>query len=91
MPTLTAAQILKHPELTKVTWDLKPTKAGDVQVAEGRGGPFPISYEIHGRGDVKLVVSGTLDCWVDTVESSKLALVLAHISFHVCSYPPASC
>lgn len=55
---LTAAEILAHPAYNTVNWDLPPTKKGRCEVAHGRsGGPFKIHYEIHGTGDVKLVVS----------------------------------
>jgi hypothetical protein len=56
MAPLTAAQLKQHPEFPNVIWDLKPTEKGKIAVAEGRGGPFDISYEIHGTGDICLVV-----------------------------------
>jgi hypothetical protein len=44
-----------------VTWKLKPSLKGKLEVAKGRGGPFKISWEVHGRGDRKIVVShGTI-------------------------------
>lgn len=58
-PPLTAAELLKHPEYEHVTWDLKPAQKGKVAVAEGRGGPIQISYEVHGNGPTKLVVGTT--------------------------------
>ena len=57
MPQLTAAQILAHPEFGKVAWEGQPNKQDSVDVAKGRGGPFKIAYEVHGRGNTKLVVS----------------------------------
>ena len=58
MPQLTAAEIYAHPEFGKVAWEGKATKEGFVEVAKGRsGGPISISYEIHGTGPNKLVVS----------------------------------
>lgn len=57
MPQLTAAQLEQHPELPHVTWPLQPTQRGKVTVAHGRGGPFNIAYEIHGRGPKLLLVS----------------------------------
>jgi hypothetical protein len=55
---LTAAEVLAHPAYNTLNWDLPPTKKGRCEVAKGRnGGPFKIHYEIHGTGDVKLVVS----------------------------------
>ena len=53
---LTAAEILKHPEFEHVVWDLRPAKKGKATVAQGRGGPIRISYEIHGNGPIRLVV-----------------------------------
>ena len=56
MPQLTAKEILTHPEFGKVPWEGKPTKEGFVDVANGRGGPISIAYEVHGTGPNKLVV-----------------------------------
>lgn len=46
---------MKHPAFPTATWNLKPTKSGRLPVAQGRGGPFKISWDIHGTGPVKLV------------------------------------
>lgn len=59
MPPLTAAELAQHPEFEHVVWDLKPTQAGKVSVGQGRGGPLDISYEIHGKGRRRMVVSIT--------------------------------
>lgn len=57
---LTAAEIMAHPAYNTVEWDLPPTKQGTSQVAKGRpGGPFNLYWEVHGTGDIKLVVSCT--------------------------------
>ena len=53
---LTAAEIVNHPEFKHVVWDLQPAKKGKARVAQGRGGPIEISYEIHGNGPTHLVV-----------------------------------
>lgn len=53
---MTAAEIVQHPEFEHVTWDLPPTKKGKVNVADGRGGPLDIAYEVHGHGPIHLVV-----------------------------------
>ena len=53
---LTSAEIYKHPEYAHVAWDLPPTKEGKVAVAEDRGGPLQLSYELHGDGPRHLVV-----------------------------------
>ena len=58
MPQLTAAELFAHPLFGKDAWEGEPTKAGRLDVAKGRGGPFKVAWEIHGHGDVKLVVSG---------------------------------
>ena len=55
-PPLIAAELVKHPEFEHVTWALKPAKKGKIAVAEVRGGPIKISYEVHGIGPTKLVV-----------------------------------
>ncbi|KAL1600746.1 hypothetical protein SLS60_007134 [Paraconiothyrium brasiliense] len=52
---MTADELLKHPEYDHTIWDLTPTQAGKVAVAEGRGGPLNIAYEVHGHGDIHLI------------------------------------
>ncbi|KAK4158715.1 hypothetical protein QBC43DRAFT_143537 [Cladorrhinum sp. PSN259] len=51
----TAAETLQHPAYSTAIWKLEPDKQGFVPVAEGRGGPFNIHWEIHGRGPIKLI------------------------------------
>jgi len=53
----TVAQILEHPAYPDTIWNLTPTQSGKLPVAAGRGGPFKIDWEVHGHGDIKLVVS----------------------------------
>lgn len=53
----TVAETLKHPAYATATWDLVPDRKGLVPVAEGRGGPFKMSWEIHGVGPTKIMVS----------------------------------
>jgi hypothetical protein len=53
---MTPDELIKHPEYEHTIWDLKPTKAGRVAVAQGRGGPLNIAYEVHGHGSIHLVV-----------------------------------
>lgn len=53
----TVAETLKHPAYPTTIWKLEPDRKGLVPVAEGRGGPFKISWEIHGVGPTKLIVS----------------------------------
>ena len=56
MPLLPAEQIKAHPGFKKLDWDLPPVKEGNCAVARGRGGPLDLWYEVHGTGDIKLVV-----------------------------------
>lgn len=55
-PPLTAAEVIDYPEYPHAYWDLKAASKGKLDVAKGRGGPFKISWEVHGEGDTKLVV-----------------------------------
>lgn len=52
---LTAAEIIEHSAFPHVIHNLPPTKKGTVAVAQGRGGPLNIAYEIHGHGPIHLV------------------------------------
>lgn len=52
----TVAETLRHPAFPTAIWQLEPDRKGLAPVAEGRGGPFNISWEIHGSGPVKLVL-----------------------------------
>ncbi|EWY95595.1 hypothetical protein FOYG_04594 [Fusarium oxysporum NRRL 32931] len=51
-----AEETLKHPAYPGTLWALEPHSHGKVSVAEGRGGPVGIAWEIHGQGPVKLVL-----------------------------------
>lgn len=53
---MTADELLKHPEYEHTIWDLKPTQKAKVPVAKDRGGPINIAYEVHGHGDIHVVV-----------------------------------
>jgi hypothetical protein len=57
MAPMTAEQLQQHPEYSHTIWDLKPEKKGKVAVAQDRGGPIDIAYEVHGSGDRHMVVS----------------------------------
>ena len=50
------AEILAHPSYPDTIWNLVPTQSGQLPVAAGRGGPFKVDWEVHGAGDIKLVV-----------------------------------
>ncbi|KFY44479.1 hypothetical protein V495_03430 [Pseudogymnoascus sp. VKM F-4514 (FW-929)] len=54
-PRLTAAEVTALPSYPSVTWKLQPTQKGNLKVAEGRGGPLNISWEVHGTGKTKVV------------------------------------
>ncbi|KAK0749728.1 Alpha/Beta hydrolase protein [Schizothecium vesticola] len=50
------AEVLQHPAFPTAIWTLVPAQSGLAPVAQTRaGGPFNISFEIHGTGPVKLV------------------------------------
>lgn len=51
----TVAETLKHPAFPTAIWNLEPDRKGLASVAEGRGGPLKISWEIHGEGPIKLI------------------------------------
>jgi len=53
---LSAEEVQQHPEFPHVNWDLKPEKREKIDVAKGRGGPFKLAYELHGRGAKKIAV-----------------------------------
>lgn len=53
------AEILAHPTYPDTIFKLTPNKKGKLSVAEKRGGPFNIDWEVHGKGDIKLVVCNT--------------------------------
>lgn len=54
-PVPTVAETLKHPAFPTAIWRLEPDREGLAPVAEGRGGPFNISWQIHGAGPIKLI------------------------------------
>ncbi|KAK4507350.1 hypothetical protein PRZ48_001085 [Zasmidium cellare] len=64
---LTAEEIQAHPEYPHTYWDLKPESKGKIDVAEGRGGPFKLAYEIHGHGPSKIIwimgLGGFMKTW----------------------------
>ncbi|KAK1706351.1 hypothetical protein BDP67DRAFT_622668 [Colletotrichum lupini] len=66
--SLSAEEILRHPAYKTTQWDLKPRLSGFATVAESRpGGPFPMWYEVHGRGPKKIVwimgLGGSRNLW----------------------------
>lgn len=56
---LAVAEIKAHPEYPHTIWDLKPEAKGKLAVAKGRGGPINVAWEVHGRGEDKIVVRRT--------------------------------
>lgn len=49
--------IVRHPAFPGTIWNLEPRQSGLLPVAWDRGGPINISWEIHGHGKIKIVVS----------------------------------
>lgn len=54
MPTV--ADTVNHPSFPTAVWNLEPSRNGMLPVAEGRGGPFKLSWEVHGSGPIKILV-----------------------------------
>ena len=52
----TIAQITRHPAFETAVWKLRPNQSGLLPVGATRGGPYNISWEIHGNGPIKVVV-----------------------------------
>ncbi|KAI1413076.1 alpha/beta-hydrolase [Hypoxylon sp. FL1857] len=48
--------VAKSPAFPTAMWRLEPHQSGLLPVAAGRGGPFNISWEVHGDGPVKLIL-----------------------------------
>lgn len=53
---LSAEEVQNHPEFAHVNWKLPYERRERIDVANGRGGPFKMAYELHGRGPQKTVV-----------------------------------
>ncbi|KAH9224232.1 Alpha/Beta hydrolase protein [Leptodontidium sp. 2 PMI_412] len=51
----TVADIFAHPSYPDTVWNLTPTQSGQLPVAVGRGGPIKIDWEVHGKGDIKMI------------------------------------
>ncbi|KAF4967588.1 hypothetical protein FSARC_4885 [Fusarium sarcochroum] len=49
-------ETLDHPAYPGTIWALEPHSQGKLSVANGRGGPVGIAWEIHGQGPIKLVL-----------------------------------
>ncbi|TKA61158.1 hypothetical protein B0A55_11568 [Friedmanniomyces simplex] len=64
---LSVDEVLQHPEFPHVNWDLKPDRKERIDVAAGRGGPFKLSYELHGHGAKKIIwimgLGGYMKTW----------------------------
>ena len=48
-------ELLAHPGMKDVIIPPIPSQAGLLQAAKGRGGPFNINYEVHGKGPIHIV------------------------------------
>lgn len=57
-------EILAHQSYPDTLWRLVPTQSGKLPVAKERGGPFNIEWEVHGSGDIKVVVSWRFSGWM---------------------------
>lgn len=55
MARLTTKEVIQHPGYANAVFDLIPTQEGLLPVAKDRGGPFKISWEVHGTGPIKVV------------------------------------
>ncbi|EMD00863.1 hypothetical protein BAUCODRAFT_61070 [Baudoinia panamericana UAMH 10762] len=64
---MTAEEVQQHPEYPYVNWDLKADRAERIDIAHGRGGPFKLSYELHGHGPRHIVwimgLGGYMKTW----------------------------
>ncbi|KAI6794613.1 alpha/beta-hydrolase [Hortaea werneckii] len=64
---LSAEEVQNHPEFQHVNWDLPYDKRELIDVAAGRGGPFKLAYELHGKGPSKIVwimgLGGYMKAW----------------------------
>ncbi|KAI7225642.1 alpha/beta-hydrolase [Hortaea werneckii] len=64
---LSAEEVQNHPEFQHVNWDLPYEKRELIDVAAGRGGPFKLAYELHGKGPSKIVwimgLGGYMKAW----------------------------
>ncbi|KAK8069469.1 hypothetical protein PG994_006085 [Apiospora phragmitis] len=56
----TIAQITRHPAFETAVWKLRPHQSGLLPVGATRGGPYNISWEIHGNGPIKVMLIGGL-------------------------------
>ncbi|KAG5926215.1 hypothetical protein E4U53_003117 [Claviceps sorghi] len=57
----------QHPAYRTAVWGLEPHSCGKAAVAEGRGGPLNLYWEVHGEGPTKILLvmglGGTLTGW----------------------------
>jgi glycylpeptide N-tetradecanoyltransferase len=56
MPRPLVEEVLAHPVYPTAIWKLKPDQEGMLPVASGRGGPFNLYWQVHGTGNIKLIV-----------------------------------
>ncbi|KAK6860738.1 glycylpeptide N-tetradecanoyltransferase [Apiospora arundinis] len=49
------AEVVANPAFPTALWHFEPHQSGLLPVAEGRGGPIDICWEVHGDGPIKLV------------------------------------
>ncbi|KAH8886252.1 alpha/beta-hydrolase [Thozetella sp. PMI_491] len=53
-------EICKHQAFLTAIWQLEPSQSGILSIDPKNGGPYPISWEVHGEGPVKLILIGGL-------------------------------
>lgn len=66
---------MRHPAYAGVTWNLEPHQKGVLSCAKDRGGPIDISWQLHGSGPKKIIVSD--DCRPRTFLRTALLLPTA--------------
>jgi len=64
-----------------VLWNLTPDQSGLLPVAASRGGPVNIEWEVHGRGDIKLIVCYLSFDFLDHMSVKGYLFTLASILF----------
>ena len=52
----TVDETLAHRAYEDAVWKFDPVRQGKLSVADGRGGPFNIAWEVHGSGPILVVV-----------------------------------
>ncbi|KAG5979623.1 hypothetical protein E4U55_004951 [Claviceps digitariae] len=60
-------ETMQHRAYESAIWGLEPHSCGKLAVAEGRGGPLELYWEVHGEGEMKIVLlmglGASLNAW----------------------------